>query len=62
MKSSENTPPPGNRSKPAAPQDAQHVRASHSGNGTASVMPRLKEWERSRAKGRASRDSDRGAQ
>ena len=60
MKSSASTPPTGNRNKPTAPQDAQPVRASHSGSGAASVLPRLKEWERSRAKGRANRDTDRG--
>ncbi|MES3002464.1 MAG: hypothetical protein V4787_17380 [Pseudomonadota bacterium] len=47
--------------KPAAPKDAQaqQPRRGHSGDGAASVLPRLKEWERSRAKDRA--DSGRGS-
>lgn len=64
MKSNRSKPEPIGPGKPGAPKEAQaqqqqQPRRGHSGDGAASVLPRLKEWERSRAKDRA--DSGRGS-
>ena len=62
MKPNRSKPEPTAPGKPGSPKDAQaqpQPRRGHSGDGAASVLPRLKEWERSRAKDRA--DSGRGS-